>query len=105
MAPGTDPPAWLGEVLPRCLSFTSAKRELLAFGEHLRQSYGKRLSFMFATVLAAIADLKIPHRPGQLEPRAKKRRPKPLPLLTVPRRVAREKIREQRIAHGLIVVP
>ena len=63
------------------------------------------MSFMFATVLAAIADLKIPHRPSRFEPRAKKRRPKPLPLLTVHRRIAREKIREQRIARGLIVVP
>jgi hypothetical protein len=97
--------AWLGDVLPRCLSFTSAKRVLLAFGEQLRHCVGQRLSFMFATVLAAIADLKIPHRPGRFEPRAKKRRPKPLPLLTVPRHIAREKIREQRIARGLIVVP
>jgi len=63
------------------------------------------LSFMFATVLAAIADLRIPHRPGRFEPRAKKRRPKPLPLLTVPRLIARAKIREQRIARGLIVAP
>lgn len=43
---------------------------------------------MFATVLAAIADLKIPHRPGRFEPRAKKRRPKPFLLLTVPRYIA-----------------
>lgn len=97
--------AWLGDVLPRCLSFKSAKRVLLAFGEQLRHCGGQRLSFMFATVLAAIADLKIPHRPSRFEPRAKKRRPKPLPLLTVPRHIAREKIREQRIARGLIVAP
>lgn len=97
--------AWLGDVLPRCLSFTSTKRVLLTFCEQLRHCGGKRLSFMFATVLAAIADLKIPHRPGRFEPRAKKRRPKPLPLLTVPRYIVREKIREQRIARGLIVVP
>lgn len=97
--------AWLGEVLPRCLSFTSAKRVLLAFGEQLRRCRGRRLSFMFATVLATIADLKIPHRPGRYEPRAKKRRPKQLPLLTVPRPAARANIREQRIARGLIVAP
>lgn len=93
--------AWLGNVLPRCLSFTGAKRVLLAFGEQLRHGGGRRLSFMFATVLAAIASLQIPHRPGRFEPRAKKRRPKPLPWLTVPRHIARTKIREQRIARGL----
>ena len=97
--------AWLGDVLPRCLSFTSAKRVLLAFGDQHRRCGGRRLSFIFATVLAAIADLTIPSRPGRFEPRAKKRRPKPLPLLTVPRHIAREKIRKQRFVRGLIVVP
>jgi hypothetical protein len=97
--------ARLGEVLPRSLSFTGAKRVLLAFGEQLRRCGGQRLSFMFATVLATIAGLTIPHRPGRIEPRAKKRRPKPLPFLTVPRHVARKKIFDQHVARGLIVVP
>ena len=39
---------------------------------------------------------KLPHRPDRIEPRAKKRRPKPLPLLTVPRHIAREEIRVRR---------
>lgn len=97
--------ARLGDILPRSVSFTGAKRVLLAFGVQLRHCVGRRLSFMFATVLAAIADLKIPPRPGRIEPRAKKRRPKPLPLLTVPRQVARQKIFVQHVARGLIVVP
>lgn len=97
--------AQLGEILPRCLSFTGAKRVLLAFGEQLRHCGRRRLSFMFATVLATIAGLTIPQRPGRIEPRAKKRRPKPLPLLTVPRQVARTNIFNQRVARGLIVVP
>jgi hypothetical protein len=33
---------------------------------------------------------------GRIEPRAKKRRPKPLALLLVPRCVAREQIRARR---------
>ena len=97
--------ARLGEMLPRCLSFTGAKRVLLAFGEQLRHCGRRRLSFMFATVLATIAGLTIPQRPGRIEPRAKKRRPKPLPLLTEPRQVARRKLLDQRVARGLIVVP
>lgn len=97
--------ARLGEMLPRCLSFTGAKRVLLAFGEQLRHCGRRRLSFMFATVLATIAGLTIPQRPGRIEPRAKKRRPKPLPLLTEPRQVARRKLFDQRVARGLIVVP
>ncbi len=88
--------AALADVLPRTLSFIGAKRILLAFADQLRRFPRKRLSIMLAIVLASIASLRLPHRPGRIEPRAKKRRPKPLPLLTVPRQLAREKIREIR---------
>ena len=89
--------AYLGEVIPRLLSFTGAKRVLMAFATQLRQCPGQRLSVMFATVLGAIASLKLPIRPNRVEPRAKKRRPKKLPLLTVPRRLARIRILEKRV--------
>ena len=95
--------AWLGEILPRCLSFTGAKRVLLAFGEQLRHCSRRRLSSMFAIVLGAIASLTITQRPGRIEPRAKKRRPKPLPLLTVPRQIARNNIFNQKLACSIIV--
>ena len=84
--------AYLGEVLPRLPSFTGAKRVLMAFAAQLRQCPGQRLSIMFATVLGAIASLRLPIRPHRVEPRAKKRRPKNLPLLTTPRRLARLQI-------------
>src|SRR6266446_5378754 len=38
-----------------------------------------------------------PHRPGRVEPRAVKRRPKPYPLLTQPRREARKALKQQRV--------
>lgn len=88
--------AYLGEVIPRVLSFTGAKRVLTAFATQLRQCPGKRLSVMFATVLGAIASLTLPIRPDRVEPRAKKRRPNNLPLLTTPRRLARIQILEKR---------
>lgn len=94
--------AMLSDVLPRALSFRGAMTVLKAFGEHLRQNTGKRLSIMIETVLGSIASLKLLHRPNRVEPRAKKRRPKPLPLLTVPRHEAREAIMAQRL---LKVVP
>lgn len=93
--------AKLADVLPRTLGFKGAKRVLLGFAEELRHSGKRRLSFMFATVLGAIATMKLPARPGRIEPRAKKRRPKPLPLLTVPRHIARENIIAARHAIGL----
>ena len=38
-----------------------------------------------------------PHRPGRVEPRAVKRRPKPYPLLTKPRREARKALLQQSV--------
>jgi hypothetical protein len=89
--------AALTDVLPRVLSFTGAKRLLAAFSDQLRRTPEKQISTVVATILASIATLKLPHRPDRIEPRAKKRRPKKLPLLTVPRDVAREFIRAQRL--------
>jgi hypothetical protein len=78
------------------LSFTNAKRLLNAFADQLRRTPDDQICTLIATVLASIATLQLPHRPNRIEPRAKKRRPKNLPLLTVPRAVARENIRTQR---------
>ena len=39
-----------------------------------------------------IAQVTVGHRPGRLEPRARKRRPKPYPWLKVPRALARQQI-------------
>ncbi len=88
--------ASLSDVLPRALSFTGAKRLLGAFADQLRRTPCGQIRTLITTVLASIATLQLPHRPDRFEPRAKKRRPKNLPLLTVPRHVARELIRAQR---------
>ena len=88
--------ALLADVLPRVLSFTGAKRLLSAFADQLRRISGDEMRNLIATVTACIATLRLPHRPDRVEPRAKKRRPKKLPLLTVPRQVARDLILAQR---------
>jgi len=88
--------ALLADVLPRVLSFTGAKRLLSAFADQLRRISGDEMRNLIATVTACIATLQLPHRPDRVEPRAKKRRPKKLPLLTVPRQVARDLILAQR---------
>jgi hypothetical protein len=88
--------ASLSDVLPRALSFTGAKRLLNAFADQLRRTSGDQIHTLIATVTASIATLQLPCRPGRIEPRAKKRRPKNIPLLTVPRHIARELIHAQR---------
>ena len=88
--------ASLVDILPRALSFSGVKGLLNAFAYQLRRTAGSQIHELTSTVLAAIATLKLPHRPDRIEPRAKKRRPKILPLLTVPRQVARDLITAQR---------
>lgn len=84
--------ATLCDVLPRALSFNGAKRVLNAFANQLRHA----VQITITGVLKKIATLKLPFRPNRIEPRAKKRRPKNLPMLTVPRNVARAAIRLRR---------
>ena len=43
-----------------------------------------------------IAQRQVGNRPGRIEPRVRKRRPKSFPWLKVPRAVARRKIRKRR---------
>ena len=57
---------------------------------------------LIRVLLASIATLKLPVWPDRIEPRAKKRRPKNLPLLMMPRQVVRQAI---RIKRGLILGP
>ena len=88
--------ALLADILPRTLSFVGAKRLLGSFADQLRRTTGDQVRSLIATVTAGIATLRLPHRPDRVEPRAKKRRPKKLPLLTVPRQVARDLILARR---------
>lgn len=76
-------------LLPRQLSFKGALHLINAFQEALRRAPRARLSIMQAHLLGAIASLKLPHRPGRVEPRAVKRRPKQYPRLTRQRHIAR----------------
>lgn len=80
----------------RDVSFTSARRLILAFAGYQRQSGEQEQNTLARVLLQSIARCLLPHRPGRIEPRAKKRRPKPLALLLVPRCVAREQIRARR---------
>lgn len=47
-----------------------------------------------ANLFRLIAQVRVGRRPGRLEPRARKRRPKPYPWLKVPRELARQQILE-----------
>jgi hypothetical protein len=88
--------ASLAHVLARALSFKGAIQVLNAYHQQLRHSAGARITVMTAHVLGAVAMLRLPWRPGRVEPRAVKRRPKPHRLLLIPRPLARLQILTQR---------
>ena len=91
--------AYLGAVLPRQLSFKAALQLLRAFEQNLRHCPHGRLAIRHAHLLGAIAQMKLPHRPRRVEPRAIKRRPKPHKLLTEPRGIVRERLLIQQQRH------
>lgn len=96
--------AYIGKTLPCKLSFKGALQVLRAFEENLRHCPHGRLAVRHAYLLAGIAQLKLPFRPGRVEPRVVKRRAKPQSFLTKPRQrlratLARQK--EKHIAAGL----
>jgi hypothetical protein len=101
----------------RDVSFTNARRLIWVFAGCQRQS-GKQAQITLAqALLQSIARCPLPaarcllpaaccllpKRPGCVEPWAKKRRPKHLALLLVPRCLAREQIRARR-AEGRAMV-
>jgi hypothetical protein len=75
---------------PRRSSFKGAMQTIRAFEESIRGAGPSRRSELLEERLRAIASHRVGDRPGRAEPRAKKRRPKPHRLLTVPRREARK---------------
>lgn len=80
--------ASLADLLPRQLSFKHTLQIWLA----CRWECDLFDDTQRALIFKLISEHKVGNRPGRIEPRAIKRRPKPIALLMVPREVARKKI-------------
>jgi hypothetical protein len=76
------------ECLPRQLSFKHTLQLWIVWTQHAPADRDEALHGLFVL----IGEQRVGHRLGRIEPRAVKRRPKPFPLLTQPRAIAREKI-------------
>lgn len=83
--------ALLADVLPRTLSFKHTLQLWLAGSDTLIWFDAPEIT---STFLLLVAERKVGNRPGRIEPRAIKRRPKPYPLLTKTRAAAREEVRK-----------
>ena len=80
--------------IPRRLSFKGALQSLLGFAEKLRESSAEKRDWLWEIILGGIANDEVGNRPDRIEPRARKRRPKPYPLLTKPRKQAQNALRK-----------
>jgi Transposase DDE domain len=75
---------------PRELSFKGTLQALTAFRDSMRTTDQQCRARLWAAMLDLIAYDRVGDRPGRVEPRCKKRRPKPYRMLTVPRDEARK---------------
>ena len=79
-------------VMPRQVSLQGTRQTLTAFHSLLGQRPSTARARVVSIVLSAIASHRVGTRPDRYEPRACKRRPKPYPLLRVPRQQARVRL-------------
>lgn len=79
-------------VRPREVSFAGALQTVTAFAPVMRLAEPADLPRLHQILLRAIARHRVGNRPDRYEPRAVKRRAKPIALLTVPREQARRRL-------------
>jgi len=82
--------AVLADLLPRQISF----KHTLQLWQAYRQQQGIGNQINLSSLCLLIAENCVGNRPGRVEPRAVKRRPKPYPLLMKERELAREDIKK-----------
>ena len=83
---------------PRQLSFAGAVHAVRAFGDRLLGATAARVTELRRGLLEMIGCQRVGNRPGRVEPRARKRRPKHGALLTTPRDQARARLLRGRTA-------
>jgi len=77
---------------PRQLSFKGALQTMTAFEGALRSATPEMREYLVQVMLKAISEHQVGDRPGRVEPRANKRRPKSQDYLTEPRKLARKRL-------------
>jgi Transposase DDE domain len=77
---------------PRLLSFKGTLQTITAFQEAMRRALPADREILLRAMLRAIAQQQVGDRPGRVEPRVNKRRPKAREFLMEPRQVARNRL-------------
>lgn len=84
--------AWISGSRPREMSFKHTLQLCIAWYQH---SHAGVSDNELMRLLTLVAQRRVGNRPGRIEPRAVKRRPKPYALLTEPRHIVQAQIRKQ----------
>jgi hypothetical protein len=79
-------------VPPLRLSMQKTRHHLDNFIPELLAASGNKRHKIYRTLLKMIVHKPVPERPGRSEPRVRKRRPKPYPLMKQPRQVLRKQL-------------
>jgi hypothetical protein len=79
-------------LVPRPLSFMGALQAVNAFGTALLFAAATAQEALLEALYDTLGAHRVGQRPGRVEPRAVKRRPKPPPLMTIPRHQARKNV-------------
>ena len=87
--------ALLHDKQPRQISFTGTCQYVLASWMQLSLGTIDNLGDYAFTMLNQIANCEVANRPGRLEPRLVKKRPKPYKLMQQPRNVLKEQLRKE----------
>lgn len=85
-------------VCARRLSFKGALDAICAFAVQMHRCGTKVFRKIKAALLNVIGEDQIPLRPFRIEPRVRKRRPKPFPLMTRPRKTLQAEIHRAQLA-------
>ena len=83
-------------LVPRMLSFTGALQAVNVFGMALLFAAVPARAALLEALYGTMSAHRVGQRPDRVEPRAVKRRPKPHPLLTMPRNQARKNVRQEQ---------
>jgi len=85
-------------VLPRSISFKGTLDAIQRFAAAVRRGTRKAVTRLKDKLLEVIAQDLLPIRPARVEPRVRKRRPKPFPLMTKSRHQLRNEIANAQYA-------
>ncbi len=90
--------AQVADVSPRQVSFAGAVQTLNVFAPKLELATPADLPRLWEMLIWALGRHRVARRPDRYEPRAVKRRARPMALLTVPRQQARQLLERYRYA-------